>query len=117
MPWDESRVAGLCLISPSKKSFSRDQELRVRLDRKASSKSRGSDSSWRMFVFRISYLFPTDLPCAKPENEFIYIFVWAIRMTSCFARGFQNIQTLQIGGACVASLSEKTSFASVEATA
>jgi len=65
VPWDESRVAGLCLISPSKKSFSRDQELRVRLDRKAVARILlGAD-------VRISYLFPTDLPCAKPEDKAI----------------------------------------------
>jgi len=105
VPWDESRVAGLCLISPSKKSFSRDQELRVRLDRKF--------FLARMFVFRICFQ-PIALSKTRKQRPF------EKRTTDHLATPkiippFQNIQTN--AGACVASLSEKTSFASVEATA
>ena len=61
MPWDESRVAGLCLISPSKKSFSRDQELRVRAVART--------FLARMFVFRIC--FQPICPVRNPKTKAI----------------------------------------------
>ena len=70
MPWDESRVAGLCLISPSKKSFF----SRPRVEGEAGPKSQ-LEKPWlgfflaRMFVFRIC--FQPICPVRNPKTKAI----------------------------------------------